>query len=633
MKSKPFPALLLCVLAGVAPAANVPQNLCDASIATYYNQFGNVPASPPPLVAAFDGDESTAPAISVYGASIVLDFTQLNYPEGKTTVYADSIEIVHSGNANLSLYTSDDGTTWTAVPDAENVRPAAGLNIYRPKVRARYVKYVFESASGDDLKEFRVKGWMSSEPDIVSSYAKTTWFNSNGSAMDANGGGGTGNPANVFNGRFGDYQMFPRCGDNGYFILDLSDDFPNGCYLENVIVDTTGEKRYSVLYTEDGSTWKTLVDKQKAAGKTTYNAGFTAKQVKYVFNDGSMWDYSTQYFAEFQVWGMDVDDLPCTHPSIEPVPWVAVPDSATCTAKGLDERFCPDCGERFTKISDDPPLGHDYVSTLARPGGFKKFGAGSITCSRCDYRIDFSNIPETAETNGPIDLVTVGGLAMENLVQFTDVTVTSTDHTEWGPNPAKIIDGSWTEWWVSYWVSAGLNNQYADFDFGTTIDLTKIMISVKDVNQTFQFFDVDDATGEETQIVQFGVIRTDLDAGYQYHEYRPEGVDPPKDYGDSKEDYWDELVVEDDPGVPANQKDEDGNDVLNSKGETIVNCFQTFTVRFFEQPCKHLRIRCPQSDYSLWSGRSMCLIECHPWGIVRGASETRYRKESLMILR
>ena len=181
-------------------------------------------------------------------------------------------------------------------------------------------------------------------------------------------------------------------------------------------------------------------------------------------------------------------------------------------------------------------------------------------------------------------------------------------------------------------MSAGNNNQHVDFVFGTEIDLTKIDLSVKDINQTFQFFDVDDATGAETQLKQFGIIRTDLE-GYQNHIYRPEGVDPPKDYGDSRKDYWDELVVEDDPGVPANQTDENGNLVLNSKGETIVNCWQRFTIRFFEQPCRHLRIRCPQTSYSLWSGSSMCLIECHPWGIVRGGSETRYRKETLLILR
>ena len=618
---------LLALLALPVFAAQAPVVVSSAAYASYLKGGSE---DTPILTPAFDANDASTISGSRSGAAIILDFSTFVTAD-KPMVYISDIIVASTGGGSYSLATSEDGTTWTDVPGAQTIQQAGSVS-YPVGVRAKFVRYFFIASDGSDLGELTVRGWKTSVPHIVSSYAKTSWFNSDGSSMASNGGGGTGNPANVFNGSFGDYQMFPRCGNNGYFVLDLSTDFPNGCYVESVIVDTTGEKRYSVLYTEDGSTWKTLVDKQKAANKTTYNAGFTAKQIKYVFNDGSMWDYSTQYFAEFQVLGMDAADLPCTHPNIETVPWVAVPDSATCTAKGLDERFCPDCGERLTKISDDPPLGHDYVSTLTRPGGFKKFGMGTITCSRCDYRIDFTNTPETAETNGPIDLVTVGGLAMENLVQFTDLTVTSTDHTEWGPNPAKVIDGSWTEWWVSYWVSAGNNDQHADFVFGTEIDLTKIDISVKDVNQTFRFFDVDDATGEETQLTQFGIIRTDLE-GYQYHVYRPEGVDPPKDYGDSRKDYWDDLVVEDDPGVPANQTDENGNLVLNSKQEPIVNCFQRFTVRFFSQPCKHLRIRCPQTSYSLWSGNSMCLIECHPWGIVRGGSETRYRKETLLILR
>ena len=29
----------------------------------------------------------------------------------------------------------------------------------------------------------------------------------------------------------------------------------------------------------------------------------------------------------------------------------------------------------------------------------------------------------------------------------------------------------------------------------------------------------------------------------------------------------------------------------------------------------------------------MSIIECHPWGIVRGAGETRYRKETMIIFR
>lgn len=676
-------------------AANVPTVLSNADMAKLYYKGAETLFSGGGKDKLFDGDETTGAVIAnnEIGAYLVLDFGDPSFgivATEKPKVFVDSIDIVHGGNARMSLWTGDivlqDGTTttnWTPVADAQNVQPSTGITVYKPKVRALLVKYVFESSSGtEDLFELRVKGWLSSEPHIVSEYSKTKWYNADGSAMDSNGGGGKGNPANVFNGIFGDYQMFPRCNNNGYFVLDLTADFPNGCYFENVIVDTTGDKAYSILYSEDGSTWKTLVSNVKAAGATTYNAGYTAKQIKYVFVNGSMWDYSTEYFAEFQVWGMDANDLPCTHQHIETVSWSAVPDSATCTAKGLDERFCPDCGERFTKISDDPPLGHDYVSTLARPGSFKRFGSGSITCSRCDYRIDFTNTPETDSTNGPIDLVTVGGLAMDNLVQFTDLSVTSTDHQEWGPNPANIIGNSWVRWWISYWVSAGLNNQHADFDFGTEIDLTQIQIVLHNLPQTILFFDVDDDTGEETQLKQFTILRTDVytnaadlaaigfpvqivtqsdDRGRRVpYRFYPGGENgawaPVLDYGRFGVDFWDSLVVTNDLNIPTYYTNPDGSHPMHQKkvdnvlqwedeAHTIPvmepdsndnNQFQSFIVRFYEQPCKHLRIRndtTQPTGYQLWSGKSMSIIECHPWGIVRGAGETRYRKETIMIFK
>lgn len=623
---KAFALLLLALLALPAFAVQAPVVVSSAAYASYIQGASE---NAPPLSPVFDADETTHIIGSKPGASIILDFSTFVTVD-KPMVYISDITVANTGGGSYSLATSEDGTTWTDVPGAQTVQQAGSVS-FPVGVRAKFVKYFFISSNGTDLGELTVRGWRTSVPHIVSKYSLVKQVG----VIDgsANFGGGTGNPAAVFNGTFTDYQMLPRAGSGSYFDIDFSSETASGYYITEIRVGSTGDKRYTLQHSMNGSNWTDVngAVSVKPAGTAVFEVGVTATHVRYLFVDGSNWDFSTQYLAEIQVWGMDADDLPCTHPNIETAVWIPVPNSATCTKQGIDERFCPDCGERFTKTSNDPPLGHDYISTLARPGGFKRFGIGSITCSRCDYRIDFTNTPETDSTNGPIDLVTVGGMAVENLVQFTDLSVTSTDHTEWGPNPAKIIDGSWTEWWVSYWVSAGNNNQYVDFVFGTEIDLTKIDLSVKDVNQTFQFFDVDDATGSETQLKQFGIIRTDLD-GYQNHVYRPEGVDPPKDYGDSRKDYWDELVVEDDPGVPANQTDENGNLVLNSKGETIVNCWQRFTVRFFNQPCKHLRIRCPQTSYSLWSGNSMCLIECHPWGIVRGGSETRYRKETLLIL-
>ena len=632
----------------------------------------------------FDGSFADTNAVYMSagknGAAIVLEFPalpEIDHAE-HTGVYVSEIVVGHvtGCDCSYSLYWSDTETNktttairWNPVPGAQRTT-TSGAASYPLRTQVRYLKYVFDTTTGNDsLTEIQVKGYVSDMMHVVSSYDKTKWYRPDGSAMGSNGGGGNGNPARCFDGNFYNYQMFPRCPNNGYFILDLSADYPDGCYIQKILVSTTGAKRYTVSYSEDGSTWKTVFGPGTAAGILTNEVGAIATQIKYVFNDGSEGNWSDEYFAEFQVWGMDANDIPCTHPDIESVAWAPVAGSATCTAKGFDERFCPDCGERFAKVSDDPPLGHDYVSALARPGAFKRFGAGSIACSRCDYRIDFSNTPETDSTNGPIDLVTVGGLAMDNLVQFTDVTVTSTDHTDWGPNPFKIIDDSWVRWWVSYWVSAGLRDQHADFRFGTEIDLTQIQIVLHNLPQTILFFDVDDDTGEETQLRQFTILRTDVytnaadlaaigfpaqlltqadDRGRRVpYRFYPGGENgewaPTLDYGRFGTDCWDSLVVTNDLNIPANYTNPDGTHPthVNDDGETVPdsndnNQFQSFIVRFYEQPCRHLRIRndtTQPTGFQLWSGKSMSIIECHPWGIVRGAGETRYRKETMIIFR
>ena len=318
---------------------------------------------------------------------------------------------------------------------------------------------------------------------------------------------------------------------------------------------------------------------------------------------------------------------------------------------------------------------------LTRPGAFKKHGAGSIACSRCPFRINFTNTVETAITNGPIDLLSVGGLAMFDLVQFTDVTVTSTDHVEWGANPFKMVNGTWTVSGGS-WDSAGLNNQHADFVFGTEIDLTHLQIVLRNTAQTLLFFDVDDDTGEETPLTQFTILRTDVytnaadlaaipfptqlvtqddDRGRRIpYRFYPGGENgewaPVFDYGKFGTDFWDSLVVTNDLNIPVYRTNPDGTHPMHQKKVDDIpqweddehtipvlepdsngsNQFQAFLIRFYEQPCKHLRIRqdtTQPTGYTSWSGKDMSILECHPWGIVRGAGETRYRKETLIIFR
>ena len=57
---------------------------------------------------------------------------------------------------------------------------------------------------------------------IISSYNLTKWYNADGTAMHSDGGGGNGKAERIFDGNFTNYQMLPRCGNGGYFILDFS---------------------------------------------------------------------------------------------------------------------------------------------------------------------------------------------------------------------------------------------------------------------------------------------------------------------------------------------------------------------------------------------------------------------------
>ena len=239
-------------------------------------------------------------------------------------------------------------------------------------------------------------------------------------------------------------------------------------------------------------------------------------------------------------------------------------------------------------LTTAPPLGHDFVTHLDRPGKYKQFGSGSLECSRCGYSIDF---PE------PIDLVTakvdgvkIGGVATPGLIQFTDVSVSSENHPEWGGGIGSMLDNDWT--WVNahlgVWASyGGMENQYADFVFGAEIDLTDVDISVRNVDHVLQFFSVDDAAGTETLIGEYPVV-------------------------------YDDTLVE-------------------VRGENTVVCeWQRLTVHFFETPVRHLRIRRTDENapFSLWSS-SPCfvIVECHPWGTVKGAGDYAYDKRAIMIFR
>ncbi len=458
----------------------------------------------------FDGDLTTGIACSAHGAYIVADFSgSTNNIE--PTFYIDKIIIGHIANRKYSLYVSEDKAAW--IPIVENVT-TSGETIYSVKNRYIAIKYVIEKGElSNTLCEFHVTGFHSSVPKIVSKYAIASFHNPDGSiALDNNGNlneftGGdnwAGGKA-LFDGNFTRQWPWPRAPKNGFVMIDFTKN--DGVtalqeyYVTEIRVGSTGDLKYTLQYSDDGTIWHDVEGAAPVAypGTATFAVGVLAKQVRYVFTEvNGGYSQANAFLAEIEVWGMDPDDAPCTHPAW--TAWSPVENSASCLDFGMDERFCTTCGERQTRTNFDlPPIGHAYLTTLDRPGKYRKFGSGYITCSRCDFFLPCTNVNQQASTNGPVDLIKWGGMAVNNVIQFTDFSVTSSDNPQWGPNPKNVIDGNWNWGWCTYWVSAGWNDQHVDFVFGTTIDLTWIDISVHNhPDCMLQFYDVDDETGEET---------------------------------------------------------------------------------------------------------------------------------------
>ena len=527
------------------------------------------------------------------------DYLRLEYA---ATNYITKITVARLDDTPYSLQVSEDGNSWTSIQrllSTETYDMPTGLGTnetWGVWLNAKFVRLVFSRAGSSEpgLAEIEVRGYEvveAPESSLVSSYARTTWHNADGSQMDSNGGGGGYSPSSFFNGNFTDYCLLPRCPDNGYTIIDVT---MNGgpCYVEKIMIGHAGNRKYSLYYSMDGSTWSPVSGAVNVqySGIATYAVGAKATKVKYVFNEGTAGNWTLKHLAEIQIWGIDPDTLPCEHPDLASASWTPVPDSATCTERGEVERFCPACEQRFVAMADlatVPPLGHAFVTHLDREGAYKKYGTGRLDCSRCGYTIPF---PE------PIDLVTskvdgvkIGGVATPGLIRFTDISVSSENHPEWGGGIESMLDNDWT--WVNahlgVWASYGGMNQYADFAFAAEIDLTDVDISIRNVDQTLQFFSVDDATGTETLIDEYPVV-------------------------------YDDTLVE------------------TRNGAEVVCEWQRVTVHFYETPIKHLRIRRRDeaTPFSLWSS-SPCfvIVECHPWGTVHGACDLRYRKETIMVFR
>ena len=570
----------------------------------------------------FDGSYSTGVAAK-RNKSVVGDVSAMLTEEEmeNNEVYVSRLEVTHEGDSSYSLYTSEDGETWKLVPGATNVT-YAGTASYPVSAVARYVKCTFESSwneSKECLYEIEAWGFVKAKAKVVSNTSNASMCAADGSGMTSNGQGGWNSWwGRLFDGNLTNYQMWPKADPGGYALVDFTrnDGSANALkeyFVTELKVSSTGTKRFTLQYSVDGNTW---IDVDGAVnvsyeGVATFAVAKTAKKVRYVFVDGSWNDFSDQYLAEFQVWGIDPSDAPCDHPSYSE--WVVGAVPATCTERAMDSRICTVCGERFTKLSDEPPLGHDYVTTLTSPGRYssrkdqpdhRRYGDGSIECARCGFRLDFPMALDLVTNK--VDGVLISGMKTEGVVRFTDVSVSSENHPEWGPGGKKIIDGVWNtsqEW--PYWTTTSQNGQYADFEFGTTIDLTTVEFSVYNHAYDFEFCRIDDDTGTETAFLSFSIAKDETET-----------------------DMKSETVTAIDPSTGKECE------VEIWKKVDLANDYQRIRVPFFETPVRHLRVRVTDGQpIDLWSCKGLRVIEIHPWGTVCGAGDIHYPKESLMILR
>ena len=468
----------------------------------------------------------TGISVDIDGAFILADFSG-SATSDEPMFYVDEVSIGHSDSRKYSLYASEDKTTWT--PIVENVT-TSGEAVYPVKDRYLAIKYVIEEGSLDHtLCGFRVTGYRSSVPKVVSEKSVAKFFKSDGTMTGNNGtdafGGGSG-IQNLFNTNFNDSVYIGpngRLDNGGYLLLDYSVKKPDGWFITEIKTGSKTTHMYSLYYSMDGTTWTGVKDGTgiQYVGQKSFIVNDTAVFVKCVFDQVGGW---TPSFNELQVWGMSADDVFCTHPSY--TEWSPVEGSATCLVPGIDEQFCSVCGKRFTR-TQPAGLGHDFVSHLLVPGVYRKFGSGYIDCSRCDWRLDFPLDPDSLWDTQPLDLVTnrvngtqIGRVSVLGQFNFTEISVTSTGNgadepdpnQNWGVNPNALFDNNWGWSWQQYWYSirASLDpDPHVDYVFGTEIDLAWIDFSTDNGNYTNLFLSVDDVTGEETLLAAVSAFTAD----------------------------------------------------------------------------------------------------------------------------
>jgi hypothetical protein len=584
---------------------------------------------------AFDEDEETNVQGSRTGASLVIDFTSF-VTESKPRVYVSEISVCNDGGT-YSLATSEDGETRSDVADAQSVT-TTGKATYRIGLRVLKVKYSFVRSTGADLKELTVMGWRTSKPTKISALNRSIFFRG-GTATRGNAGFNGGHYSKqVFNGNFNDPAICNMSGVTELVIPTTAPDAYNTTtgtgtpwYVTEFKVAHQGNSKYSLYYTtdpepadilENGSdprTWTlitgaSMVEEQSLGdAHKVFTVNKTATAVKYVFESFVSW---TGSLAEVEVLAMDPDDLPCTHDNLDlATATYTICSPATCTENAREECVCPDCGQRFPREVPLSKLGHIYVATLTRVGRPDRYGSGFVSCSRtledpdtgettwsCDFRIDF---------NGEdVDFTTLGGIPINGVIQYTDLTASSTAGLDGGVSPEDVMDNVWNDQWNGYWFAEGLStNEYIQYQFGTTIELTKIEFSVHNLFQTVYFTKYDPATGEETILKAIPIERIQT-------------------FEDREDPETGEITrVETTPGYQRLMVD---FFVYDKYKKTFLNAIR-MRIGDYVDPVTGEITKYVGTQYG--SPHHTTIIEFHPWGTIQWAGLMTHPPTTVMLLR
>ena len=309
----------------------------------------------------------------------------------------------------------------------------------------------------------------------------------------------------------GDYENYCYLWDSGcYIIVDLTSLLSTGYYVTEIKIGHSGDQQYSLYYSTEssGSQWTPIIESSSVAGRPrTFTVEHMAKRIKYVFDTAVK---PTTGLGELEVLGIDPAEFPpgtCFHPEESLTEWESIPGTANCTDYGYEQQQCTACGEWFRRESLTMlPIGHEYETFLTRPGTGLSFGTGSNVCSRCGHAIVFDE---------PLDLVSLGGFSAPGIIQFTDISVSSTYPSWAGIRTTSLIDNNWTMAWGSFWAAASKDHdEFVEFAFNTEIDLTKVKFSVPNHSHIIEFYSV--ADGEETLIDQVSIVEETGDGAPEY---------------------------------------------------------------------------------------------------------------------